>query len=81
VQNLLVLRFSMESSSRCGIAITSTHVQITAAETLVCGAARRILRDGWRAARHDSEPRVAIDLLVAVEPPARFDATAVRMKN
>jgi len=78
VQNLLVLRFSNGIFEPLWNRNYVDHVQITAAETL--GVERRGGFYETAGALRDMIQSHVLQLtsLVAVEPPARFDATAVR---
>src|SRR3984957_14483657 len=78
VQNLLVLRFSNGIFEPLWNRNYVDHVQITAAETL--GVERRGGFCGRAGALRDMIQSHVLQLtsLVAVEPPASFDATAVR---
>src|ERR1051326_1543652 len=78
VQNLLVLRFSNGIFEPLWNRNYVDHVQITAAETL--GVERRGGFYESAGALRDMIQSHVLQLtsLVAVEPPARFDATAVR---
>jgi glucose-6-phosphate 1-dehydrogenase len=78
VQNLLVLRFSNGIYEPLWNRNYVDHVQITAAETL--GVERRGgFYETTGALRDMIQSHVLqITSLIAVEPPARFDATAVR---
>src|SRR6202171_5408298 len=78
VQNLLVLRFSNGIFEPLWNRNYVDHVQITAAETL--GVERRARFYETAGALRDMIQSHVLQLtsLVAVEPPARFDATAVR---
>ena len=44
-------------------------------------AARQVLREDRRAARHGAEPRVQLLAMTAMEPPISFDANEVRSKK
>jgi len=81
VQNLLVLRFSNGIFEPLWNRNYVDHVQITAAETL--GVERRGGFYETAGALRDMIQSHVLQLtsLVAVEPPARFDATAVRNEN
>ena len=59
VQNLLALRFANTIFERLWNADVIDHVQITVAETVGRGAARRLLRQFRRAARHGAESYAA----------------------
>src|SRR5258707_2139267 len=78
VQNLLVLRFGNGIFEPLWNRNYVDHVQITAAETL--GVERRGGFYETAGALRDmiQSPVLQLTSLVAVEPPARFDATAVR---
>ena len=56
VQNLLVTRFANTLLEPLWNSSWIDHVQITAAESLGVGAARRLLRQIRRTARHAAEP-------------------------
>ena len=62
VQNLMVLRFGNALFEPLWNSAIIDHVQITVAETLGVGSARRLLRYRRRAPRHGPEPHAAAPL-------------------
>jgi len=73
----MVVRFRTTSSSRCGTAITSDHVQITAAETVGVEHPAVFMRPQGRCATW-CEPPVPLLTMTAMEAAISFDADQVR---
>jgi len=81
VQNVLVFRFSNTSSSRCGIAITSTTCKSPPRKLLASSIAAVFYETAG--ALRDMVPNHLFQLLTmtAMEPPISFDADEVRNKQ
>ena len=80
VQNLMALRFANALFEPLWNADVIDHVQITVAETVGRGGARRLLRPSRRAARHGAEPHAAAPL-PGRDGAARLASTADAVRD